>query len=56
MQVEIDHSSCNRGMTEEIFDGVNVCPLGKKVGGKTVPETVQSPASFYTGFFFAFLK
>jgi hypothetical protein len=43
-------------VAKEIFDGVKICSLGKKVSSKTVPKTVKAPASFYTGFFFALIK
>jgi hypothetical protein len=43
-------------MAKEVFNGVKICALGKKMGGKTVPEAVKAPASFYTGFFFALIK
>jgi hypothetical protein len=35
-QVKIDKRCFYRGMAKEIFNGVNICSLGKKVGGKTV--------------------
>jgi len=34
--VKIDKRCFYRGMAKEIFNGVNICSLGKKVGGKTV--------------------
>jgi hypothetical protein len=55
-QVKIDNGCFKGGVAKEIFDGVKICSLGKEVGGKAVPEAVKTPASFYTGFFFALIK
>ena len=43
-------------MTKELFDGIKICSLGKKMCGKAMPEAMEALASFYAGFFFAFLK
>ncbi len=43
-------------MTKELFDGIKICSLGKKMGSKAVSEAMKTPASFYVGFFFALIK
>jgi len=55
-QVKINDGGFYGGVTKELLDGEKICSLGKKVGCKTMPEAMEPPASFYTGFFFALIK
>jgi hypothetical protein len=43
-------------MTKVLFNGIKICSLGKKVGGKAVAEAVKTGTFFYAGFFFALIK
>ena len=55
-QVKVNDGGFQGSVSEKVFDGVKICSLCKKMGGKAVPEAVKAPASFYTGFFFALIK
>ncbi len=52
-KVKIYDGGFYRGVTKESADGIYISSLGKQMSGKGMPKGVNTPASFYTGFFFA---
>ena len=53
MNVSVESSGLQIGMTEKLFDGDEVNALFKQVGCKAVPEGVNSGRFGYAGFFLA---
>ncbi len=42
--VEVSHGGSKGGVTEKLFDGVDIVVSFKKVGSKAVPECVDAAA------------